>query len=45
MGSGSLLAGSNWVLTAAHVVWSDTFGTPLAPSQVTVDFDLFERAE
>ena len=40
MGSGSLLAGSNWVLTAAHVVWSDTFGTPLAPSQVTVDFDL-----
>ena len=26
IGSGSLLAGTNWILTAAHVVWTDTLG-------------------
>lgn len=40
LGSGSLLAGTDWVLTAGHVCWSMTVGAPLTPDAMFVIFDL-----
>ncbi len=39
LGSGSLLAGTNYILTAAHVVWWDQFGGPAPSGSVSVFFD------
>ena len=38
-GSGSLLAGTDWILTAGHVAWSDTISAPLLPQDLSVAFD------
>ena len=39
-GSGVLLAGSNFILTAAHVVWWDALNSPMPAELVEVHFDL-----
>ncbi|MCG2682221.1 MAG: S1 family peptidase, partial [Planctomycetales bacterium] len=38
-GSGVLLAGTSYILTAAHVVWWDVMGMPLPSNSVGVFFD------
>jgi len=38
-GSGTLLTGGNYVLTASHVVWDDFAGAPIDPSLIQVAFD------
>ena len=39
-GSGSLLVGGNWILTAAHVVWSAQLNMPLTADMVQIAFDM-----
>ncbi|MBN1394651.1 MAG: trypsin-like serine protease, partial [Pirellulales bacterium] len=39
-GSGSLLIDTNWILTAAHVVWSDATNQAIDASDIYVAFDL-----
>ncbi|MEN6450154.1 MAG: trypsin-like serine protease, partial [Thermoguttaceae bacterium] len=40
IGTGSLLSGTNWVLTAGHCAWSEKYNVPLVPGQLSVAFDL-----